>query len=105
MDLLPSPFLDFCISRFFDRLYPTIPILTSDYIARIRVESPLEDGLQPSCILLGMCAQVLLQTEEPDDGCLSRLGVTSLNYSHILLQKAGSIWQSLPRNAPITIEL
>lgn len=105
MDLLPSPFLDFCISRFFDRLYPTIPILTSDYIARIRAESPLEDGLQPCCILLGMCAQVLLQTEEPEDDDLSRLGVTSLNYSHILLEKAASIWQSLPRNAPVTIEL
>jgi hypothetical protein len=106
MDLLPGPFLDFCISRFFDRLYPTIPILTSEYITRIRFGSPPENGLQPSCILLGMCAQVLLQTEEPED--LSSLGVmaqSSLDYSHILLEKAGSIWQSLPRNAPVTIEL
>jgi hypothetical protein len=106
MDLLPGPFLDFCISRFFDRLYPTIPILTSEYISRIRIESPPENGLQPSCILLAMCAQVLLQTEEPED--LSSLGViaqSSLGYSHILLERAGSIWQSLPRNAPVTIEL
>lgn len=107
LDLLPGPFLDFCIGRFFDRLYPTIPILTSDYIARIRAASNSpEDGILPSCILLGMCAQVLLQTEEPDD--LPRLGITlqrSLNYSHVLLEKAESIWQSLPRNAPVTIEL
>jgi hypothetical protein len=106
MDLLPGPFLDFCISRFFDRLYPTIPILTSEYITRIRIETPPENRLQSSCILLGMCAQVLLQTEEPED--LSSLGViaqSSLDYSHILLEKAGSIWQSLPRSAPITIEL
>ena len=106
-ELLPAPFLDFCISRFFDRLYPTIPILTSDYISRIRnVSHYPEGGLQPGCILLGMCAQVLLQTEGPGD--LSSLGIieqSSLDYSHILLEKAESIWQLLPRTAPATIEL
>jgi hypothetical protein len=106
-ELLPAPFLDSCTSRFFDRLYPTIPILTPDYITRIRtVSHSPEDGLQPSCILLGMCAQVLLQTDGPED--LSSLGVTtqtSLDYGHLLLEKAGSIWQSLPRNTPVTIEL
>jgi hypothetical protein len=107
MDLLPGPFLDFCISRFFDRLYPTIPILTAEYIAIIRTasDSP-ENGLPPSCILLGMCAQVLLQTEGPED--LSSLGIVaqrSLDYGHVLLDKAELTWQSLPRNAPVTIEL
>jgi len=107
MELLPDPFLDFCISRFFDRLYPTIPILTAGYITRIRtINYSPDDALQPPSLLLGMCAQVLLQTEEPED--LSRLGVMSqrgLQYGHILLEKAASLWQSLPRNAPVTIEL
>ena len=107
MELLPGPFLDFCISRFFDRLYPTIPILTSDYITRIRTSSySPEVALQPSYTLLGMCAQVLLQTEEPED--LSHLGVVSqrgLKYGHTLLEKAASVWQTLPRNASVTVEL
>jgi hypothetical protein len=63
----------------------------------------LLSSLQPSCILLGMCTQVLLQTED-----ISSLGIVaqrSLDSSHVRLDKAESTWQSPPRNVPVTIEL
>lgn len=104
--LLPSPVIDYCAERFFERLYPTIPILTTGYITRLRTESSSTDGLESLCILLGMCGQVLLQTEEPEE--LFRQGIISeknLNYGRMLLETAVFVWQTLPRQAPITIEV
>jgi hypothetical protein len=104
--LLPGPVIDYCTERFFDRLYPTIPILTTAYIARLRAESVSADGLESLCILLGICCQVLLQTEEPEE--LFRQGVIpekNFNYGRVLLDTAVFVWQSLPRHTPITIEV
>jgi hypothetical protein len=104
--LLPNPVIDYCVERFFERLYPTIPILTTAYIARLRSVGSTPDGLESLCILLGMCGQVLLQTEEPEE--LFRQGIISeknLNYGHILLDTAGFVWQILPRHSPITFQV
>jgi hypothetical protein len=104
--LLPNPVIDYCVERFFERLYPTIPILTTAYITRLRSVGSTPDGLESLCILLGMCGQVLLQTEEPEE--LFRQGIISemnLNYGRILLDTAVFVWQTLPRHAPITIEV
>ena len=104
--LLPGPVIDYCTERFFERLYPTIPILTTAYITRLRAVSASPDGLESLCILLGMCGQVLLQTEEPEE--LFRQGIIpekNLNYGRILLDTAVFVWQSLPRHTPVTIEV
>lgn len=61
----------YCAARFFDRLYPTIPILTPEYVAHLIASAsqnePHESGVEASCVLVAMCAQVFLQAEEPDD--------------------------------------
>jgi hypothetical protein len=106
LQLLPGPVIDYCTERFFERLYPTIPILTSAYIARLRAASASPDGLESLCIILGMCGQVLLQTEESEE--LFRQGIIpekNLNYGQILLDTAVSVWQSWPRHTPVTIEM
>lgn len=107
IQLLPGRVIDYCTERFFERLYPTIPILTTGYVSRLRsMSASPECGLESLCILLGMCGQVLLQTEEPEE--LFHQGVIperNSNYGRILLDTAVVVWQSLPRHSTITIEL
>lgn len=107
LELLPSRVVDYCTERFFDRLHPTIPVLTLEYVARLRAAclSP-EAGLESLCVLVGMCGQVLLQTEEPEE--LFHQGVIpekNLAFGRLLLETAVSAWQSLPRRSPVTIEM
>jgi hypothetical protein len=106
LQLLPARVIDYCIERFFERLYPTIPILTTAYITHLRAVSASPDGLESLCIILGMCGQVLLQTEEPEE--LFRQGIIpekNLNYGRILLDTAVFVWQSWPRHTPVTMEM
>ncbi|KAM0722204.1 hypothetical protein Q7P37_001645 [Cladosporium fusiforme] len=104
---MPGQAIDYCTKRFFARLYPTIPILTVDYVARLRcVSSSPECGLESLCLLAGMCGQVLLQAEESED--LYQQGVIpekNFNYGCLLLETCVSVWQSLPRQSPVTIEM
>lgn len=58
--------IDYCADRFFERLHPTIPILTSAYVEQLKAESVLTAGAEARCTLAAMCSQVLIQTEEPD---------------------------------------
>jgi hypothetical protein len=104
--LLPGPVIEYCTERFFERLYPTIPILSTAYVAYLRSVSSMPAGLESLCILLGMCAQVLLQTTEPEE--LFSQGIISeknFNYGRMLLDTAVLVSQSLPRNSPITLEV
>lgn len=78
-----------------------------EYVTRLRVActSP-ETGLESLGVLVGMCGQVLLQTEEPEE--LFHQGLIpekNLVFGRLLLDTAVSAWQSLPRQSPITIEL
>ncbi|EFQ31432.1 uncharacterized protein GLRG_06576 [Colletotrichum graminicola M1.001] len=66
-DLLPVRVMDYCVDRFFDRLNPTTPILTPDYVAHLKViAGPSEPGIEAHCLLTALCALVLLQVEEPE---------------------------------------
>ncbi|KAK1566245.1 uncharacterized protein LY79DRAFT_572443 [Colletotrichum navitas] len=59
--------MDYCVDRFFDRLNPTIPILTPEYVAHLKVVAgPSEPGIEAHCLLTALCALVLLQVEEPE---------------------------------------
>ncbi|KAL6853063.1 hypothetical protein ACO1O0_007616 [Amphichorda felina] len=106
-DMVPTRVIDYCTDRFFDRLHPTIPILTAEYVARLRSASVSpEAGLESLCVLVGMCGQVLLQTEEPED--LFHQGVIAdknLPFGRLILDTAVAAWQSLPRRSPVTIEM
>ncbi|KAM0272827.1 hypothetical protein ACHAQH_008585 [Verticillium albo-atrum] len=67
--LLPVTVINYCARRFFARLYPTIPILTADYIGRLKAaasSTPSEVGMEAQLVLAAMSALVLLQVEEPE---------------------------------------
>ncbi|KXH43016.1 hypothetical protein CSIM01_01770 [Colletotrichum simmondsii] len=74
-DLLPARVMDYCVDRFFARLHPTIPILTPEYVAQMKVVAgPSEVGMEAHCLLTAVCALVLLQVEEPESFLVSEGG-------------------------------
>ncbi|CAI6080438.1 unnamed protein product [Clonostachys chloroleuca] len=105
-ELLSSRVIDYCTERFFDRLHPTIPILTMDYVASLRATAASPDaGLESLCVLAGMACQVLLQTEEPES--LFQQGVIpdkNLAFGRLLLEMLISTYQNMSRRSPISLE-
>ncbi|KAI1463771.1 uncharacterized protein F4812DRAFT_230636 [Daldinia caldariorum] len=63
VDLLPPRVVDYCSKRFFERLAPTIPIVTPEYVTNLRTR--LASDSEAYCVHLGLCAMVTLQVEEP----------------------------------------
>ncbi|KAI6778127.1 sucrose utilization protein-like protein [Emericellopsis cladophorae] len=105
-DLVPARLVDYCTQRFFDRLHPTIPILTMEYVARLRAASISPGGLESLAVLVGMCGQVLLQTEEPEE--LFQQGVIpekNLAFGRLLLDTAIAAYQGMPRRSVVSIEV
>lgn len=106
-EMISGRIVDYCTERFFDRLHPTIPILTPAYVARLRAISlSPESGLEGLCVLVGMCGQVLLQTEEPEE--LFHQGAIpekNLAFGRLLLETAISAYQALPRRSPVSIDM
>ncbi|CAM1510095.1 Fc.00g004300.m01.CDS01 [Cosmosporella sp. VM-42] len=105
-ELVPIRVIDYCAERFFARLQPTIPILTWDYVARLKtaIYTP-EQRVEAYCVLVSMCAQVLLQAEEPENlfhqGIIPQKNAT---YGQIILDAALATQQQLPRQIKPTLE-
>ncbi|RYP80600.1 hypothetical protein DL770_006148 [Monosporascus sp. CRB-9-2] len=111
-DLLPPHVIEHCSARFFERLFPTIPILVPEYVQSLQsrsislITTPAPTG--PSygtgtgkessssdaaaaaageayCLLLGLCAMVMLQVEDASGLTFANLSITSLSsapFSH-----------------------
>ncbi|KAI1103848.1 hypothetical protein F4804DRAFT_215375 [Jackrogersella minutella] len=97
--LLPPQVVDYCSGRFFERLAPTIPILTPEYVANLRIRAPLES--EAYCVLLGLCTMVTLQVEDPRDNYF-RPSVTAENnaaFGWLLLEEALAAHRHLARRS------
>lgn len=128
-DLLPLHVIEHCSTRFFERLFPTIPILTPEYLHSIQsrtvnpvdnstascfpfapgtgTESSSSDAAKVSagegyCVLLGLCAMVMLQVEESTRPPLATRPVSSVpstidnkTYGLMLLEEAQRLHRSL----------
>ncbi|KAH8175330.1 RING-4 protein [Sarocladium implicatum] len=105
---LASPMIvDYCTARFFERLHPTIPILTQDYVTELRatVKSGQQDP-EAACVIGAMCAQVLLQADEPEN--LHRQGIipdSNSDFAQRLLAAVMETHQTLPRTVSPSLEL
>lgn len=102
VDLVPPRVIDYCSDRFFERLHPTIPILTRDYVAHLRSLAAVTSSewrVEAYCVLVAMCAQVLLQAEEPEhlflQGIIQEKNAT---YGQIVLDAALATHHSIPRS-------
>ncbi|KAK0649906.1 hypothetical protein B0T16DRAFT_457269 [Cercophora newfieldiana] len=64
---VPAAVVEHCMNRFFDRLFPTIPILTRDYVAYLNdtARGPSAAAAEARSLLHAVCALVLLQAEDP----------------------------------------
>lgn len=91
---VPKAVLDHCISRFFSRLYPTIPILTPSYVDHLLYVSSSQpsknEGAEAQTLLLSLSALVLLQIEHPTSHLFTSHGVPHPNsvYGRLLFEEA-----------------
>ncbi|KAF4976363.1 hypothetical protein FZEAL_6961 [Fusarium zealandicum] len=104
-DLVPGPVIDHCAQRFYARLYPTIPLLTRDYVLHLRSVACSSDWrVEGQAVLGAMCAQVLLQAEEPED--LLSQGIIRENnatYGALVLEHVMATHQLISRNVKPTL--
>ncbi|XXG95252.1 hypothetical protein Hte_001512 [Hypoxylon texense] len=108
-DLLPPRVVDYCAGRFFARLAPTIPILTPDYVAGLRTRAASsEAGSEAYCVLLGLCAMVMLQVEEPGGNPLGQQLSTGADsnaaYGWLLLEEALAAHRHLTRKSTPSLD-
>ncbi|KAI1371412.1 hypothetical protein F4677DRAFT_435551 [Hypoxylon crocopeplum] len=99
--LLPPRIVDYCSGRFFERLAPTIPILTPEYVANLRTRAASEAGSEAYCVLLGLCAMVTLQVEDPRANSFGQLITAENNaaYGWLLLEEALAAHRQLTRRS------
>ncbi|KAH7035924.1 uncharacterized protein B0I36DRAFT_347635 [Microdochium trichocladiopsis] len=99
--LLSPPVIQHCSDRFHERLYPTIPIATQDYLRRLAARTDgTEAGNEAYCVLLGMSAMVLLQVEDPLGTGIAPAHIPAKNnraYGSILLEEALAAHRHLAR--------
>ncbi|KAI1775881.1 hypothetical protein F4818DRAFT_390644 [Hypoxylon cercidicola] len=105
-DLLPPQVVDYCAGRFFERLAPTIPILTPEYLANLRTRAASEAGSEAYCVLLGLCAMVMLQVEEPRGNSFGQLITAENNaaYGWLLLEEALAAHRHLTRKSTPSLD-
>ncbi|KAI0376329.1 hypothetical protein F5Y04DRAFT_273845 [Hypomontagnella monticulosa] len=98
-NLLPPGVVDYCSARFFERLAPTIPILTPVYVADLQVRAAVES--EAYCVLLGLCAMVTLQVEDPRGNFFGPFVVAENNsaYGWLLLEEALAAHRYLTRRS------
>ncbi|KAI2468519.1 hypothetical protein F4781DRAFT_267850 [Annulohypoxylon bovei var. microspora] len=97
--LLPPQVVDYCSGRFFERLAPTIPILTPEYVANLRTRAPSES--EAYCVLLGLCTMVTLQVEDPRDKYFGPFVAAENNaaYGWLLLEESLAAHRHLARRS------
>ncbi|KAK6077249.1 hypothetical protein SCUP234_00925 [Seiridium cupressi] len=107
-DLVPSHVVEHCAERFFSCLSPTIPILSVDYVSSLqrRMTESTEAGAEAYCVLIGMCAMVLLQVEEPGGRRFSDpvTAETNAAYGWVLLEEALAAHRHIPRRSNPSFE-
>ncbi|KAL2132149.1 hypothetical protein VTI74DRAFT_4155 [Chaetomium olivicolor] len=81
----PTPIVCYCFRRFFAKLYPTIPILSSEYADSLVAAVDSADGEEAMCLVTAVCALVLMQVEEPERHMFQDHGI---HYSNRELGKA-----------------
>ncbi|RYO94860.1 hypothetical protein DL766_002759 [Monosporascus sp. MC13-8B] len=111
-DLLPPHVIEHCSARFFERLFPTIPILVPEYVQSLQSrsiglittpastgsrygtgtvkESSSSDAAEAAaseayCLLFGLCAMVMLQVEDASGLTFANLPIKLLSsapFSH-----------------------
>ncbi|KAI1851522.1 hypothetical protein JX266_002984 [Neoarthrinium moseri] len=102
-DLLPGRVVDYCVERFYLRLNPTIPVVSPEYVTalRKRVAESTEAGAEAYCVLVGICAMVLLQVEDPEARQFADLVTAETNsaYGWVLLEEALAAHRHLARRS------
>ncbi|KAH6612188.1 hypothetical protein B0J18DRAFT_447424 [Chaetomium sp. MPI-SDFR-AT-0129] len=86
----PALVIGYCIRRFFEKLYPTIPILNPEYIEILMAEDESSKSDAAGCLLMAVCAVVLIQVEAPDERAFEADGIHHSNrkFGELLFDQA-----------------
>ncbi|KAJ6440005.1 RING-4 like protein [Purpureocillium lavendulum] len=92
-----GPVVEECARLFFDLCHPTIPILTPDYVARLRDAAVNQQtGIEACTLLVAMCAHVLLHVEAPSSRIPgSAIPEDYVAYGQTLLDTASTTYQTI----------
>ncbi|UNI19672.1 hypothetical protein JDV02_005844 [Purpureocillium takamizusanense] len=92
-----GPVVEECSRLFFAFCHPTIPILTVDYVARLRdAAMDPQTGIEACTLLVAMCAHVLLHVEIPANrGPDSTIPNDYEAYGKALLDTASTAYQTI----------
>ena len=77
--LPPAFVVGYCFRRFFAKLYPTIPILSPEYVELVTTEAETLGGVEAQCLITAVCAVVLIQVEEPSQQLFEADGIPHSN--------------------------
>ncbi|KAI5856769.1 hypothetical protein GGS23DRAFT_601033 [Durotheca rogersii] len=104
--LLPHQVVDYCSRRFFEDLAPTIPILTPEYVGILKTRAASESGSEAYCVLLGVCAMVILQVEKTGAQSWGQSMVVEDNaaYGWLLLEEALAAHRHLTRKSSPSLD-
>ena len=75
----PAAVTGYCFRRFFARLYPTIPILSPEYGEMLVAHAESSHGEEAQCLIMAVCAVVLIQVEEPHQRLFEAEGIQHAN--------------------------
>jgi hypothetical protein len=89
--LAPASVIRHCLGRFFEKLYPTIPILSPEYADLLVVQADSPQGGEARCLLTAVCAVILIQVEEePNQRLFEADGIPHSNsaFGKLLFEQA-----------------
>ncbi|KAK4448681.1 hypothetical protein QBC34DRAFT_352336 [Podospora aff. communis PSN243] len=102
-DVPSAAIIDFCADHFFERLFPTIPIITPDYVLGLREAARTENSTSSTearSLLSAICALVLLQAQDPDQTSASPTSQPAASGEEILKRATQSFGGKSPTASP-----
>ncbi|KAG8407200.1 hypothetical protein J3458_020690 [Metarhizium acridum] len=94
-DVAGSPAVTECAALFFEHCFPTIPIVTPEYISRLQRHVAAHDGaVEASVLLVALCAYVVLHVDEPPSTRGSVIPRHDKQYGTRLLDRASAAYRA-----------
>lgn len=101
VDVAGSPVVDECAELFFEHCYPTIPIVTPGYVAKLQTDVIADEKAVEACVLLvAYCAYVLLHVDQPRSRQGSVIPQHHKHYGTSLLDAASAAYRAFCWNLP-----
>ncbi|OAQ59699.1 Zn(2)-C6 fungal-type DNA-binding domain-containing protein [Pochonia chlamydosporia 170] len=94
VEVAGSPVVTECSQLFFEHCYPTIPIVTPEYISRLQMDVAADQrSVEAAVLLVAFCAYVLLHVDEAASRPESAIPRDHKQYGTSLLDSASAVYR------------